>query len=189
MAEKKLSPKIYNQVFNFKKTLFYFLKENKNKYKLHNLFGDTDINKLMKNKRLVFIVMEFIDAYELRHYYDIIIKNMKYKEAFDEINKIVMYLNKFLKRLREIGVCHKDYTLDNILYDKKYKRFYLIDYGWAEFMKDGDCIESEIDFILHTERPYYGQRIVSLFDDFNKDFNQNVKLISTKDNYLKLKID
>ena len=189
MAESGLSPTIYNQVFNFKKNKLHFMSKNKKKYNLVNLFGDTDVNKLMRNKKLVFIVMEFVDAYELRHYYDIVLKNMEFENAFKEIKRIVTYLNKFLKRLREIGVCHKDYTLDNILYNKKNNKFYLIDYGWSEFMKDVDCIQSEIDFILHTERPYYSQRIVALFDDFNKDFNQNVELIPTKDNYLKLKVN
>jgi serine/threonine protein kinase len=131
--------------------------------------------------------MDYIDSMELRDYYDEIIKHMDPHTADKEIKRIVIYLNKFLKALREIGVCHLDFTLDNILYSKSNKKIYLIDYGWMQALTDeNNCIPNEIDFILNTKRPYYRQRIKSMFNDYNKHFNKKYKLIKTSDNYLKL---
>ena len=169
MAAKKLSPKIYK----------LFMEPEK--------FGDTNIQKLMKKKRLVFIIMEYIDSMELREYYDNTLKNMKHDKSIKELNRIIKYLNKFLKELRSIGICHLDFTLDNILYSKTNKKYYLIDYGWMKTIEDNDsknCIESELDFILNSKRPYYRQRMKSLIKDFNKDFNTKYKLRKNKDNYL-----
>ena len=169
MAAKKLSPKIIN-LFSEPEKL-----------------GDTNVQKLMRKKDLVFIIMDYIDSMELRDYYDDIIKHMDHHTADKEIKRVVIYLNKFLKALREIGVCHLDFTLDNILYSKSNKRIYLIDYGWMQALTDeNNCIPNEIDFILNTKRPYYRQRIKSMFNDYNKHFNKKYKLIKTSDNYLKL---
>ena len=173
MAAKKLSPKIIN-LFSEPEKL-----------------GDTNVQKLMRKKDLVFIIMEYIDSMELRDYYDDVIKHMEPSDADKEVKRIVKYFNKFLKALREIDVCHLDFTLDNILYSKSNKRIYLIDYGWMQSLTDDNqCIEAELDFILKTKRPYYRQRIKSLFEDFNRDFSKRLgksyKLVKTRDNYLKL---
>jgi serine/threonine protein kinase len=173
MAAKKLSPKIINLFSESEK------------------LGDTNVQKIMRKKDLVFIIMEYIDSMELRDYYDNVIKHMEPSTADKEVKRIVKYFNKFLKALREIGVCHLDFTLDNILYSKTNKRIYLIDYGWMQSLTDDNpCIEAELDFILKTKRPYYRQRIIALFDDFNRDFSKRLgksyKLVKTRDNYLKL---
>lgn len=173
MAAKKLSPKIINLFSDPGK------------------LGDTNVQKFMRKKDLVFIIMEYIDSMELRDYYDDVIKHMEPSTADKELKRIVKYFNKFLKALREIGVCHLDFTLDNILYSKTNKRIYLIDYGWMQSLTDDNpCIEAELDFILKTKRPYYRQRIIALFDDFNRDFSKRLgksyKLVKTSDNYLKL---
>ena len=173
MAAKKLSPKIIN-LFSEPEKL-----------------GDTNVQKLMRKKDLVFIIMEYIDSMELRDYHDDVIKHMEPSTADKEVKRIVKYFNKFLKALREIDVCHLDFTLDNILYSKSNKRIYLIDYGWMQSLTDDNqCIEAELDFILKTKRPYYRQRIIALFDDFNRDFSKRLgksyKLVKTRDNYLKL---
>jgi serine/threonine protein kinase len=173
MAAKKLSPKIIN-LFSEPEKL-----------------GDTNVQKIMRKKDLVFIIMEYIDSMELRDYYDDVIKHMEPSTADKELKRIVKYFNKFLKALREIGVCHLDFTLDNILYSKTNKRIYLIDYGWMESLTgDNPCIDAELDFILKTKRPLYKQRIKSLFYDFNRDFSKRLgksyKLVKTPDNYLKL---
>jgi len=172
MNKKGLSPKIYNYVNNCSK------------------FADSNPCKLMKKTRLEFILMEYIDSIELGKYYiNEVLNKQNYTKSKKELERIVKYMNKFLKNLRNMGICHNDFTLDNILYNRKNKRIYLIDYGWAELYKNNDkCIDYELDFILKSKRPVNKQRIMYIFKKFGRKYSKDVILKKNTENYLELEI-
>ena len=181
-STKKIhAPKIFNS--GLIGDCFYFDMEFVNGENLINVISTSSLNELKRiSKDLIKILGLFkknklktkknLSAYSLKKLNDILSKSKSKRQK-----NILEELKSPLKELPRVNatICHGDFTLENIMFDKSTKKYYLIDF-----------LDSFVD--------HYWLDVVKLFQDLDGQWyafrNKNLsnKQVSDKVSYLKRKI-
>lgn len=90
------------------------------KKEINEFFFDTDI--IEKANYTNYIIMERIDGEDLFDYFEV------ETPTEEELKRIAYPLLKIIEKMHFVGIIHKDIKPENIIYDEKTKKVYLIDF-------------------------------------------------------------
>jgi len=102
------------------------------------------IHEIFKDKRKLYIVMEYVEGKEL---FDFVVQKMKVMES--EAAQIVMQLLRTIKYLNELKICHRDLKPENIIINPDTLNVKIIDFGLSAFYSDFDHLSTKVG------TPYY----------------------------------
>lgn len=114
------------------------------------------IYEIFKDKKCLYIVMEYVEGKEL---FEFVVEHTKIKEL-DSAN-ITKQLLKTVKYLNSLGIWHRDIKPENILINPKTLHIKLIDFGLATYFSDFSQLNTKVG------TPYYVSPEV-LKGDYNK---------------------
>lgn len=125
----------------FEKRMRHFLREAKFLCRFHSLESVISILNLFYANQTAYIVMEYIQGETLQEYVD--------RKGAIPAEETLALMRPFLLTLSEIhktGLIHRDISPDNLLYDKKRKKLWLIDFGCAQIQNETLSGEMVVSF-------------------------------------------